>query len=82
MHADHNMQMSGSRIRTSGRFKPCAHMACFDLEAFVELNQRSKKVYHLMQLPNLILDVRLFSLRFTERCICSIFRFSGNVLHA
>ncbi|KAJ4786238.1 hypothetical protein LUZ62_037484 [Rhynchospora pubera] len=35
--------MSGSRIRTSGRFKPCAHMACFDLEAFVELNQRSKK---------------------------------------
>ncbi|XP_078178890.1 DNA-binding protein with MIZ/SP-RING zinc finger, PHD-finger and SAP domain-containing protein [Carex rostrata] len=35
--------MSGSRIKTSGRFKPCAHIACFDLEAFVELNQRSKK---------------------------------------
>ncbi|XP_074571337.1 E3 SUMO-protein ligase SIZ1-like isoform X2 [Curcuma longa] len=35
--------MSGSRIRTAGRFKPCMHMGCFDLEAFVELNQRSRK---------------------------------------
>lgn len=38
-------QMSGSRIRTAGRFKPCVHMGCFDLEAFVELNQRSRKVF-------------------------------------
>ncbi|RZC87504.1 hypothetical protein C5167_036045 [Papaver somniferum] len=35
--------MSGSRIKTAGRFKPCIHMGCFDLETFVELNQRSRK---------------------------------------
>ncbi|KAL5711385.1 SUMO ligase siz1 [Ranunculus cassubicifolius] len=35
--------MSGSRIKTAGRFKPCAHMGCFDLDTFVELNQRSRK---------------------------------------
>ncbi|KAK1320255.1 E3 SUMO-protein ligase SIZ1 [Acorus calamus] len=34
---------SGSRIRIAGRFKPCVHMGCFDLETFVELNQRSRK---------------------------------------
>lgn len=38
------VQMSGSRIRVAGRFKPCAHLACFDLDTFVELNQRSRKV--------------------------------------
>jgi len=36
--------MSGSRMRVAGRFKPCIHMGCFDLETFVELNQRSRKV--------------------------------------
>ncbi|KAG6669904.1 hypothetical protein CIPAW_01G275100 [Carya illinoinensis] len=35
--------MSGSRMKVAGRFKPCAHMGCFDLEVFVELNQRSRK---------------------------------------
>ncbi|XP_031279864.1 E3 SUMO-protein ligase SIZ1-like isoform X1 [Pistacia vera] len=35
--------MSGSRMRVAGRFKPCVHMGCFDLETFVELNQRSRK---------------------------------------
>ncbi|KAF9590980.1 hypothetical protein IFM89_000525 [Coptis chinensis] len=35
--------MSGSRMRIAGRFKPCAHMGCFDLETFVELNQRARK---------------------------------------
>ncbi|XP_059431222.1 E3 SUMO-protein ligase SIZ1 isoform X2 [Corylus avellana] len=35
--------MSGSRMKVSGRFKPCAHMGCFDLEVFVEINQRSRK---------------------------------------
>jgi len=35
---------SGSRMRIAGRFKPCVHMGCFDLETFVELNQRSRKV--------------------------------------
>ncbi|XP_076896024.1 E3 SUMO-protein ligase SIZ1-like [Bidens hawaiensis] len=35
--------MSGSRIKIAGRFKPCAHMGCFDLEVFVQMNQRSRK---------------------------------------
>lgn len=35
--------MSGSRIKVAGRFKPCVHMGCFDLEVFVEMNQRSRK---------------------------------------
>ncbi|KAI3823243.1 hypothetical protein L1987_04676 [Smallanthus sonchifolius] len=35
--------MSGSRMKIAGRFKPCAHMGCFDLEVFVQLNQRSRK---------------------------------------
>lgn len=30
-------------MKVAGRFKPCAHMGCFDLEVFVELNQRSRK---------------------------------------
>ncbi|KAK4763333.1 hypothetical protein SAY86_009101 [Trapa natans] len=35
--------MSGLRMKVAGRFKPCAHMGCFDLEVFVEINQRSRK---------------------------------------
>ncbi|XP_034604089.1 E3 SUMO-protein ligase SIZ2 isoform X1 [Setaria viridis] len=35
--------MTASRIQIAGRFKPCAHMGCFDLEAFIEINQRSRK---------------------------------------
>lgn len=35
--------MSGSRIKVAGRFLPCVHMGCFDLDVFVELNQRSRK---------------------------------------
>ncbi|TKY67253.1 E3 SUMO-protein ligase SIZ1 [Spatholobus suberectus] len=35
--------MSGSRMKVAGRFKPCIHMGCFDLEVFVEINQRSRK---------------------------------------
>ena len=38
------VQMTGSRMKIAGRFRPCAHMGCFDLESFVELNQRSRKV--------------------------------------
>jgi hypothetical protein len=30
-------------MKIAGRFKSCAHMGCFDLEVFVELNQRSRK---------------------------------------
>ena len=37
------MQMSGSRMKVAGRFKPCAHMGCFDLDVVVEMNQRSRK---------------------------------------
>jgi hypothetical protein len=36
--------MSGSRIKVAGRFKPCLHMGCFDLNSFVELNQQARKV--------------------------------------
>ncbi|RZC50027.1 hypothetical protein C5167_018456 [Papaver somniferum] len=36
--------MSGSRIKIAGRFKPCIHMGCIDLESFVELNQKSRKM--------------------------------------
>ncbi|CAL4886005.1 unnamed protein product [Urochloa decumbens] len=35
--------MTASRIQIAGRFKPCAHMGCFDLEAFIGMNQRSRK---------------------------------------
>ncbi|XP_057852008.1 E3 SUMO-protein ligase SIZ1 isoform X1 [Cryptomeria japonica] len=35
--------MTGSRMKVAGRFKPCVHMGCFDLKAFVELNQRARK---------------------------------------
>ncbi|XP_029126346.1 E3 SUMO-protein ligase SIZ1 isoform X2 [Cajanus cajan] len=35
--------MSGSRMKVAGRLKPCIHMGCFDLEVFVEMNQRSRK---------------------------------------
>nr|WDV57328.1 SIZ1c [Ipomoea batatas] len=35
--------MSGSRIKVAGRFKPCVHKGCFDLEVFVEMNQRTRK---------------------------------------
>ncbi|ONM41936.1 E3 SUMO-protein ligase SIZ1 [Zea mays] len=35
--------MTASRIQIAGRFKSCAHMGCFDLEAFIEINQRSRK---------------------------------------
>ncbi|CAN4120344.1 unnamed protein product [Withania somnifera] len=35
--------MSGSRMKVAGRFKPCIHMGCFDLNVFVEMNQRSRK---------------------------------------
>ncbi|KAK3022441.1 hypothetical protein RJ639_047671 [Escallonia herrerae] len=35
--------MSGSRMKVAGRFKHCVHMGCFDLDVFVEMNQRSRK---------------------------------------
>ncbi|KAK9079078.1 hypothetical protein SSX86_000748 [Deinandra increscens subsp. villosa] len=44
--------MSGSRMKIAGRFKPCAHMGCFDLEVFVQMNQRSRKA-SIIQKKNL-----------------------------
>ncbi|KAL7252975.1 hypothetical protein ACSBR1_007501 [Camellia fascicularis] len=35
--------LSGSRIEIAARFRPCAHMGCFDLETFLRLNQLSRK---------------------------------------
>ncbi|CAH9072981.1 unnamed protein product [Cuscuta europaea] len=35
--------MSGSRIKVAGRFHPCTHKGCFDLEVFVEINRMSRK---------------------------------------
>lgn len=35
--------MSGSRIRVAGRFKPCEHMGCFDLQSLIELTQHTRK---------------------------------------
>ncbi|KAK8513378.1 hypothetical protein V6N12_052570 [Hibiscus sabdariffa] len=48
--------MSGSRMKMAGRFKPCVHMGCFDLEVFVELNQRSRKWQCPICLKNYTLD--------------------------
>lgn len=31
-------------MKIAGRFKPCVHIGCFDLEIFVEMNRRSRKV--------------------------------------
>ncbi|GAB2276717.1 hypothetical protein Dimus_011433 [Dionaea muscipula] len=35
--------ISGARMKTAGRFKPCVHMGCFDLETLIKLNERSRK---------------------------------------
>ncbi|KAJ4971171.1 hypothetical protein NE237_004270 [Protea cynaroides] len=53
--------MSGSRMKSAGRFKPCVHMGCFDLDTYVELNQRSRKwqcpiCLKNYSLENLIID--------------------------
>ncbi|GLJ40407.1 hypothetical protein SUGI_0832080 [Cryptomeria japonica] len=35
--------MSGLRMNVAGRFKSCEHMGCFDLQTFIELNERTRK---------------------------------------
>jgi hypothetical protein len=56
--------MSGSRIKVAGRFKPCLHIGCFDLDTFVEINQRARKVcgLHICTCSNSsrFSDVRIF----------------------
>jgi hypothetical protein len=58
-------QMSGSRIKVAGRFKPCLHIGCFDLDTFVEINQRARKVCGLhictCSSSSRSSDVRIFS---------------------
>ncbi|KAK6936014.1 Zinc finger, MIZ-type, partial [Dillenia turbinata] len=44
--------MSGSRMKIAGRFKPCAHMGCFDLETFWQCPICLKNY----SLENLIID--------------------------
>lgn len=45
-------------MKVAGRFKPCAHMGCFDLEVFVEMNQRSRKAS----------DYNFFHMRVSSSC--------------
>ncbi|KAG9453375.1 hypothetical protein H6P81_006279 [Aristolochia fimbriata] len=67
--------MSGSRIRIPGRFKPCVHMGCFDLETFVELNQRSRKWQCPICLKNYSLEHIIVDPYF--KCITSMMRACG-----
>ncbi|KAJ4845155.1 SUMO ligase siz1 [Turnera subulata] len=55
--------MSGSRMKVAGRFKPCVHMGCFDLDVFVELNQRSRKASKLLLTRLYILYVYICLMR-------------------
>ncbi|XP_042482031.1 E3 SUMO-protein ligase SIZ1-like isoform X3 [Macadamia integrifolia] len=67
--------MSGSRMKISGRFKPCAHMGCFDLDTFVELNQRSRKWQCPICLKNYSLENLIIDPYFN--CITTMMRDCG-----
>ncbi|KAF5447139.1 hypothetical protein F2P56_032711 [Juglans regia] len=67
--------MSGSRMKVAGRFKPCAHMGCFDLEVFVELNQRSRKWQCPICLKNYALENIIIDPYFNR--ITSMMKFCG-----
>nr|GEW87072.1 E3 SUMO-protein ligase SIZ1-like isoform X2 [Tanacetum cinerariifolium] len=58
--------MSGSRMKIAGRFKPCAHMGCFDLEVFVQMNQRSRKWQCPICLKNYALENVIIDPYFTR----------------
>ncbi|KAF5783509.1 putative chromatin regulator PHD family [Helianthus annuus] len=58
--------MSGSRMKIAGRFKPCLHMGCFDLEVFVEMNQRSRKWQCPICLKNYALENVIIDPYFTR----------------
>ncbi|XP_076917522.1 E3 SUMO-protein ligase SIZ1-like [Bidens hawaiensis] len=58
--------MSGSRMKIAGRFKPCAHMGCFDLEVFVEMNQQSRKWQCPICLKNYALENVIIDPYFTR----------------
>ncbi|XP_043700650.1 E3 SUMO-protein ligase SIZ1-like isoform X2 [Telopea speciosissima] len=67
--------MSGSRMKIAGRFKPCAHMGCFDLDTFVELNQRSRKWQCPICLKNYSLENLIIDPYFN--CITTLMRDCG-----
>ncbi|KAG2673796.1 hypothetical protein I3760_13G106500 [Carya illinoinensis] len=67
--------MSGSRMKVAGRFKPCTHMGCFDLEVFVELNQRSRKWQCPICLKNYALENIIIDPYFNR--ITSMMRYCG-----
>lgn len=67
--------MSGSRMKVAGRFKPCAHMGCFDLEVFVEMNQRSRKWQCPICLKNYSLENVIIDPYFN--CVTSKMRHCG-----
>ena len=59
--------MSGSRMKVAGRFRPCIHMGCFDLEIFVEMNQRSRKV-RFSKLPMICMTASIKIYFFNNVC--------------
>ncbi|KAH9548194.1 hypothetical protein CY35_11G076200 [Sphagnum magellanicum] len=65
--------MSGSRIKVAGRFKPCLHMGCFDLNSFVELNQRAHKWQCPICLKNYSIDSLIIDPLFN--CITSSMKY-------
>ncbi|XP_038980199.1 E3 SUMO-protein ligase SIZ1-like isoform X2 [Phoenix dactylifera] len=67
--------MSGSRIKIAGRFKPCVHMGCFDLDTFVELSQRSRKWQCPICLKNYSLENIIVDPYFS--CITSLLQNCG-----
>ncbi|KAM0045138.1 putative chromatin regulator PHD family [Helianthus debilis subsp. tardiflorus] len=58
--------MSGSRMKIAGRFKPCVHMGCFDLEVFVQMNERSRKWQCPICLKNYALEDVIIDPYFTR----------------
>ncbi|KAI3831574.1 hypothetical protein MKW92_008628 [Papaver armeniacum] len=40
--------MSGSRMKVAGRFKPCAHMGCFDLHVFCPICLKNYSLEHVI----------------------------------
>ncbi|CAK9271489.1 unnamed protein product [Sphagnum jensenii] len=67
--------MSGSRIKVAGRFKPCLHMGCFDLNTFVELNQRARKWQCPICLKNYSIESLIIDPLFN--CITSAMKHMG-----
>ena len=54
-------------MKVAGRFRPCIHMGCFDLEIFVEMNQRSRKV-RFSKLPMICMTASIKIYFFNNVC--------------